>query len=393
MERTAETSVRITGWGSHVPSTVMTNADVARLVGKDPDWMYARSGIRERRVARDGENTSSIAAEAGRMALADAGCRADDLDALICTTSTPDFRVPHCAAIVQDLIGARNAFAIDVGATFSGFVYALAQAQSLVRSRMATRVLVVAAETLTRLVDWSDPTTCFLFGDGAGAAVVELDAGTDQLGPFFLGSASCNPALISVAGACYRAAHPAPQPALRPMIAINGAQLFQDAVRVLVHAVETSLTGSGSGLADYDWIVPHQANLRIVECVAKRLGVPMDRFLTSLDRYGNTGAAGIPLTIAHAVQTGAVTAGDRLLLVSCGGGMVWGSAALRHSSARAEQPTAKHWGGCLTVPVEESGTVELDLASARTWRTPPTACARPIEAGEPDCQRTPRSGS
>jgi 3-oxoacyl-[acyl-carrier-protein] synthase-3 len=330
----------ITAWGSHTPATVVSNHQLAPHGSMSADWIVARSGIHARCVAQDGENTSDLAAEAGRKALASAGLHADELDALLCATSTPDYLVPHFAAIVQGLIGARNAFAIDVGATFSGFVYALAQADALVRVGRARKVLVIGAETLTRIVDRSDRNSGFLFGDGAAAAVVEASQEPGLLGPFVLGSDTCQPELISIAGPSHRPSTSNDGAAPHSMLTISGSQLFRTAVRVLVHSVEETLASTNSQLADFDWIVPHQANLRIIECVARRLGLPMDRFLISLDRYGNTGAASIPLTIANAIATGTVLNGDRLLMLSCGGGLVWGSACLEVRQPALQLPQA-----------------------------------------------------
>jgi len=296
--------------GIAVPDKVLTNDDLAARLDTNDAWITERTGIRERHV---GGTTSSLAAEAGRQALERAGIAAADIDVLVLATSTPDAMVPATAATVQELLGVRGG-AFDLNAACSGFMYGLVVSAGLAATG-TDRILLVGADTLSRITDWDDRKIAVLVGDGAGAVVIEAVAGPGNLLSHNLQSDGSLRHLLYCDHGGY--------------LFMDGQEIFRKAVRVMVESAEQALTDAGVGIDDITMLVPHQANLRIIQAAGQRLGIPEDRTAVVIDRYGNTSSASIPLALDHALQSGRVADGDLLLLSGFGGGMSWASAVLR----------------------------------------------------------------
>jgi 3-oxoacyl-[acyl-carrier-protein] synthase-3 len=324
-------NVRITGTGSSLPGKILTNADIEKLVDTSDEWITTRTGIKERRIASEGEYTSTFAAEAARRALEMAGVHPEEIDLIILSTVTPDFPFPSTACIVQDLIGAKNATAFDLSAACSGFIFGLSVAEKYLRSGAARKILVIGSETLSRIVDWNDRNTCVLFGDGSGAAVLEASEGDHSLlsthtfsnGSYWNllyqpGSGSRNPASNS---------RTIDERLL--YVTMEGNDVFKHAVRAMGEAATAALEANGLAPADLDLLIPHQANQRIIDATAKRLGVGPDRLFTNLHRYGNTSSASIPIALDEASRQGVLKPGSKTLLVAFGGGFAYGSAMLK----------------------------------------------------------------
>jgi 3-oxoacyl-[acyl-carrier-protein] synthase-3 len=328
--RTADdTRVGITGIGGYVPERILGNEEVARTIGASPDWIRERTGIRERRLAAPGQAASDLAAEAAREALADARADPGTVDLVIVATVSPDMLFPATAALVAAEIGAADAAAYDLSAACTGFVYGLAQAHAAVASGLARRALVVGSEVLSRFTDWDDRSTCILFGDGAGAAVVEPVAGGGFLG-FELGCDGTRASLLELpAGGSRLPASSATVEARQHSIRMAGQEVFRFSTRAISVSVERLLLACDLTIGDVDLFVPHQANARIVDHIARRLGFPRERVLANIDRVGNTSAASIPLVLADARARGALSAGATVLLCAAGAGMTWGSALVR----------------------------------------------------------------
>lgn len=323
--------MRILGTGSYAPSRVLTNADLEKLVSTSDEWIVQRTGIRERHVAADHEATSDMAVEAAKAALEYAGCTAADLDAIIVATISPDMPMPSCAVRVQAKLGARNAFAFDLSAACAGSLYGLTIADKFIRSGDAKRILVVGAELLTRLVDWSDRSSCVLFGDAAGAMV--LGPSDDEhrgLLSAHLHSDGESADLLTIPGGGSR--HPASQDVLDKKlhkISMAGRDVYRFAVRVLPDALMEAFEANGVRPGDIDHVVSHQANLRIVESVLDRVGIPRQRCWVNIDRYGNTSSASLPLSLDEANRAGRLRPGDLVAMMAIGSGMAWGSALMR----------------------------------------------------------------
>jgi 3-oxoacyl-[acyl-carrier-protein] synthase-3 len=295
------------------------------MVETSDEWIVERTGIRERRIAGPDDTAASLGAEAARMALRTAGIDARDLDLVICATITPDNMFPATASLIQDAIGARNAGAFDVNAACSGFISALTTGSQFINTGVYRRVLVIGSEVLSRIVNWGDRTTCVLFGDGAGAVVLEASddvapmsvvMGSDGAGARYLyarGPAGAPSSLTEAEGFC---------------IVMDGREIFRVAVRAMDESSRQAIAKAGLSLDDIDWVIPHQANLRIVNAVAKSLGVPQERLILNLAKYGNTSSASIPLALCEAWEEGKLSAGDHILLVAFGGGLVWGASVL-----------------------------------------------------------------
>jgi 3-oxoacyl-[acyl-carrier-protein] synthase-3 len=319
----------VTGWGRYAPAQVLSNADLERLVDTSDEWITTRTGIRERRVAAAHETTASMAAVAGRRAIAVAGLDPDDIDLILVATLTPDYWMPSTAALVKEAIGNSRAAAMDVAAACSGFVYAFATAQAYVTSGLARHVLVIGAELLTRFLDYSDRSTCILFGDGAGAVVVSgsdepggalgIELTTEPQGAYMIwlpaGGAKSPPSTETIA----RGEH---------YIRMEGKETYRFATKTLASTALAAIERAGLHPDDIDLFIPHQANIRIIEAVAKGLGLPMERMFINLDRYGNTSAASVPLALAEAVDTGRVKVGDRVVIVAFGAGFTSGAVAI-----------------------------------------------------------------
>ncbi len=327
-------AVSITGLGAHVPERIVTNDELAQLADTSDEWIRTRTGIRERRFAGDDEALSDIALPAARAALEDAGIKARDVDLLIVATVTPDMMFPSTAAIIADRLGASAAGAYDLSAGCTGFMYGLAQAYGLVASGLSRHALVIGADVLSKLMNFDDRTTCVLFGDGAGAAVVEpvseggflaFELGADGSGGPDLHLPAGGSRMPTTAETVARGDH---------YVRMNGRQVFKFATRVLVSSATKVLKKCGLSVEDVDLYVPHQANVRIIDYAVAKLGIPEDRVVVNVDRYANTSSASIPLALAEALADGRVRGGDTVLMTGMGAGLTWGSTVLRWTEAK-----------------------------------------------------------
>jgi 3-oxoacyl-[acyl-carrier-protein] synthase-3 len=319
---------RIAGTGSYLPEKVLTNDDLSKIVDTTDEWIAARTGIRQRHVAADGETTGDLAFHASVRALEAAGVDASGLDLIVLGTTTPDLVFPSTACLLQHRLGANGCAAFDVNAACSGFVYALAVADKFIASGAAKTALVVGSETLTRMVDWSERTTCVLFGDGAGAVVLEADDETGILSTHLHADGGKKELLWNPVGVSVGFREHEKNAGVR--INMAGSDVFKYAVKALDSVVEETLEANGLDRHDIDWLIPHQANLRIIEATAKRLDMPMERVVVTVDRHGNTSSGSVPLALDEAVRSGKVQRGQLLLLEAFGGGFTWGSALLRY---------------------------------------------------------------
>ena len=315
----------IAGTGSALPKRVVTNHELTQTVDTSDEWIVERSGIRQRHIAGEGETTSTLAIEAARKAMAAAGVQGSEIGLIVLATTTPDQTFPATATIVQDAIGANGGIAFDVAAVCSGFLYALGVADSMLRSGMARRALVIGAETMTRLLDWEDRATCVLFGDGAGAVVLEAQDVAEE-GPgvlvTHLHADGAHNELLYVDGG----------PSTTQSVGhlrMKGREVFRHAVVNLADVLGNVLTESGFTAADVDWVVPHQANQRILDATAKKLGLPPEKVVVTVDRHANTSAASVPLALDCAVRDGRIKRGDLLVLEAMGGGFTWGASLIR----------------------------------------------------------------
>ncbi len=319
---------RIAGTGSYLPEKVLTNDDLSRFVDTSDEWIRSRTGIRERHVAADGQTTGDLGVEAARRALEAAGVDPGDLDLIVVGTTTPDLVFPSTACLIQARLGALGCTAFDVNAACSGFIYALSVADKFIRSGDARTALVIGSETLTRMVDWSERTTCVLFGDGAGAVVLKADRETGILGTHLHADGSKKELLWNPVGVSVGFKPGEPNAGVR--INMSGNDVFKYAVKALDGVVDETLAAHGLAKHDLDWLIPHQANLRIIEATAKRLDMPMEQVVVTVDRHGNTSSGSVPLALDTAVRDGRVQRGQLLLLEAFGGGFTWGSALLRY---------------------------------------------------------------
>ena len=318
-------AVGITGVGFYAPEQVLTNADLEAMVDTSDEWITTRTGIKERRVASPEEAASDLALPAARQALDQAGTTAQELDLVIVATATPDMLFPATAAIVADQLGAKRAAAYDLLAGCTGFVYALAQAYGALATGLSKRALVVGTETLSKITNWRDRSTCILFGDGAGAAVVAPVAEGGILG-FELGAdGSGGPDLCVPAGGSRQPIDAGALEQQAQFIKMNGAEVFRFATRVMVSSAEELLATCGAGVEDVDLYVPHQANKRIIDHAVKNLGLDPRKVLMNIDRYGNTSSASIPIGLAEAQADGLLEDGTRVLMSAVGAGLTWGS--------------------------------------------------------------------
>jgi 3-oxoacyl-[acyl-carrier-protein] synthase-3 len=327
--------VSITGLASYAPERVLTNDDLARMVATSDEWIRTRTGIRERRIAAPEQATSDLSLPACEQALAQAGVAASELDLLIVATITPDTLFPSTATTLTDRLGATRAAAFDLSAGCTGFMYGLAQGYGAIKAGLAQRVLVVGADTLTRVTDWSDRSTCVLFGDGAGAAVLEeVDEGGFL--DFELGAeGSGGNQLIMRAGGSRLPASTETVAARQHYIEMNGREVFKFATRILVASAEAALEAVGKTIGEVDLYVPHQANLRIIDHAAKKLGVEEERVFVNVDRYGNTSSASIPLALVDARVEGRLREGDLVLMTGMGAGLTWGSSLITWTGRKA----------------------------------------------------------
>ncbi|MFC3677379.1 beta-ketoacyl-ACP synthase III [Ferrovibrio xuzhouensis] len=317
----------VVGCGSYLPERILTNADLEKLVDTSDEWIIERTGIHQRHIAADNEKTSDLALNAARAALADAGVAVDEVDLIVLATSTPDQTFPATACKVQAGLGMTRGFAFDVQAVCSGFIYALATADNFIKAGQAKTALVIGAETFSRILDWTDRTTCVLFADGAGALVLKAEEGRGDNSDrgvltTHLHSDGRHHDLLYVDGgpsSTQTTGH----------LRMLGKEVFRHAVVNLAEVVRETLDAVGMQPSEIDWLVPHQANKRIIDGTARKLGLSTDRVVLTVDRHGNTSAASVPLALAEAVKDGRIKRGDVLLLEAMGGGFTWGSALVR----------------------------------------------------------------
>jgi 3-oxoacyl-[acyl-carrier-protein] synthase-3 len=315
---------RIAGTGSYLPKKVLTNRDLERMVDTTDEWIVSRTGIRQRHIAAEGELASDLAHAATLRALKTANIGSGDIDLIIVATTTPDMVFPGTACILQDKLGISGCPAFDVQAVCSGFVYALATADLFIKAGQATRALIVGTEVYSRILDWKDRSTCVLFGDGAGAVVLE---------------ASSEPGILAArlhADGRYRDKLAVPGQVCggkvwgKPYVHMDGGAVFRFAVKVFEEVAHEVLKQAGKRIDDVDWFIPHQANIRIMEATAKKLGLPPERVIATVDHHGNTSAASIPLALDESVLAGKIRRGQTLLLEGVGGGFTWGGVLLRY---------------------------------------------------------------
>ncbi|MEK5237025.1 beta-ketoacyl-ACP synthase III [Paenibacillus sp. FSL L8-0470] len=322
--------VGIIGTGKYVPEKILTNSDLEKIVETNDEWIVSRTGIRERHIAAPHEATSDLAYEAALKALESAGMKAEDLDLIIIATVTPDSSFPSTACILQDKLGAKGAAAFDLSAACSGFVYSLATATGFIQNGMYNNALIIGADTLSRITDYTDRNTCVLFGDGAGAVILgEVPEGRG-FQSFDLGAEGSGGSLLKMEAGGSRM--PASQQTIddkKHFIYMNGREVFKFAVRVMGTATERVLTKAGLTKEDIDLFVPHQANIRIIQSAMQRLDLPEDKCVINVDRYANTSAASIPLALVEAAEEGRMKEGDTVLMVGFGGGLTWGASVLK----------------------------------------------------------------
>jgi 3-oxoacyl-[acyl-carrier-protein] synthase-3 len=315
--------VEVLGVGAFAPERVVTNDELATRVQTSDEWIASRTGIRARRVASDEESAAALGYEAARRALDMAGVDPSDLGLIVVATSSPDFYFPATATLIGERLGAVDVAGFDLSAACTGFVFALAQAYGQVAAGLADTVLVVGSEVFSRLLDWDDRSTCVLFGDGAGAAVLGGSGSKGGLLGFELGSNGGGGDLLKVAAVGH-----ARNPATGPYLTMDGPQVYKFATTVSVDSAARVLDAIGMTVADVDVFVPHQANLRIIEHAARRLGIPLEKVVSNVDRYGNTSAASIPICLDEAHRSGRIRPGDIVLMVGFGGGLSWGSCVM-----------------------------------------------------------------
>ena len=317
----------IAGLGGYLPERIVSNEELSRRVDTSDAWIQERTGIRQRHLASPTETCAHMGARAAAAALADAGCTAADVDAVILATSTPDQAFPASALRVQAELGVKRGFGFDISAACSGFVYALSVAGAMIRAGQAGGVLVIGSEVYSRIMNWADRGTCVLFGDGAGAAFVRTVDAADEAGGRGILSTHLHADgtlgdLLYVDGAIGRPDRPG-------HLVMNGREVFRHAVTKLAGAVDEALAANGLAQADVDWLVPHQANRRIIDAMGRKLGLPPERVVVTVDRHANTSAASIPLAMAEAYNDGRIKRGDLVLMEALGGGMTWGAALVR----------------------------------------------------------------
>ncbi len=318
---------QIIGCGAYLPETVLTNAELSKRVDTSDAWIQERTGIRERRIVKDGEMTSHLAVEAARRALIDAAIDAGELDLIVCATTTPDETCPAVATVIQSRLGMVGGAAFDVQAVCSGFIYGLAVADNFIKAGQAKTVLLVGAETMSRLLDWTDRTTCVLFGDGAGAIVLQAHEGEGTsadrgvLNTMLYSDGRLHDLLYVDGGPS--------STRTTGYLRMKGKEVFRHAVTNLAAAIEDSAAKAGVKISDIDWFVPHQANPRILDGTARKLGVSAERMVSTVAVHGNTSSASVPLAMMTAIEDGRIKRGDLVLLEAMGGGFTWGAALVR----------------------------------------------------------------
>lgn len=310
---------RVTGTGSYLPEKILTNQDLERMVDTSDEWIRTRTGIAQRHIAADDEMASDLALKASREAIKAAGIGAEEIDLIIVATTTPDVIFPSTACILQDKLGAGSCAAFDVQAVCSGFIYALATADMFIRAGKSRTALVVGTEIYSRILDWSDRSTCVLFGDGAGAVVLTQSDSPGIISSHLHADGSHSSILSAPGSICGGKIQGT------PFVMMEGNTVFKFAIKVLEEVVQEALAENNLQVTDIDWLIPHQANIRIIISTAKKLGIPMERVVATLDKQGNTSAASIPLALDIAVRDGRIKPGQRVLLEGVGGGFTWGA--------------------------------------------------------------------
>jgi 3-oxoacyl-[acyl-carrier-protein] synthase-3 len=331
-------SVGILGTGAHLPEKVLTNFDLEKMVDTSNEWIVSRTGIRERRIAADNEASSDLAVEAGRKALEAAGITPDQLDLIIVATVTPDMMFPATACLVQDRLGASKAATFDLSAACTGFLYGITTAAQFIANGIYRYALVIGVDCLSKIINWEDRNTCVLFGDGAGAVVLgpveegygflSFDLGADGSGGNLLLQPAGGSRIPATVESVEKKLH---------TISMTGGEVFKFAVRVMGNAAEEALKKVGMTKDDIDFLVPHQANIRIIDAAVKRFGLSEDKVIVNLDRYGNMSSASIPVALDEAVREGRIREGDTLVLVGFGGGLTWGAAVLKWSTKEKQR--------------------------------------------------------
>jgi len=323
--------VAVTGTGKYVPEKVLTNADLQRMVDTSDEWITERTGIKERRIAGENEATSDLAIKAGREALENAGVKAGDLDLIIVATVTPDMAFPATACFVQKALGAPKATCFDVSAACSGFLYGVEIARQFIATGAAQNALVIGADKLSAIIDWTDRNTCVLFGDGAGAAVLQpAKEGQGEIISIHSGSNGNLDDILSVPGGGSRLPLTAENIGSKAnTMKMSGREVYRHAVTTMMGAAKEAIALAGLTMDDIECFIPHQANLRIIETIADKLHVPMERFFVNLQSYGNTSAAAVAIALDEAQRTGRIKRGDHILMVVFGGGLTWASSVLR----------------------------------------------------------------
>jgi 3-oxoacyl-[acyl-carrier-protein] synthase-3 len=313
----------VVGWGIEVPERILTNHDMAKIVDTSDEWIRERTGIAERRIADDQDTSVTLGARAARKALAQADMLPSEIDLIIVATSTPTHLFPATACLIQDRLGATQAGAFDVMAACTGFIYGLSLAASQIKAGLIDTALVIGTETLSRIMDWTDRRTCVLFGDGAGAFVLRVSETRGGIHDVVLHADGSGGSMLSAVSGIRPSWNGSKGPQV--LTEMNGREVFRFASRIMATATEEVLARAGLKLDDIDLIVPHQANLRIIQAAARGLKLPMDRFFINIERYGNTSSASIPIAVAEAVKKGQIKSNDKLVLVGFGGGLTWGA--------------------------------------------------------------------
>ncbi len=318
---------RIIGTGHYLPEKVLTNRDLEEMVDTSDQWIADRTGIRQRHIAAEGQTTCDLAEQAARRAMDDAGLKPGDIDLLLVGTTTPDLVFPSTACLLQHRLGMAECGAFDINAACSGFIYALSVADQYIRNGNARNVLVIGAETLTRMLDWNDRSTCVLFGDGAGAAVLTADENPGILSTHIHANGGYSDLLKVDVGVSrgFRAEERG-----GVTVSMKGNEVFKVAVNTLGRIVDETLAANQLNKEDLDWLIPHQANLRIIKATARKLRMSMDQVIVTVDRHGNTSAASVPMALDEALKSGRIQRGDKLLLEAFGGGFTWGAALIAY---------------------------------------------------------------
>lgn len=320
----------ITGTGSFTPSKVLTNLDLEKIVETTDDWIVTRTGIKERRICEDGTVTSDLALEASKRAMEEAGVKPEEIEMILVGTVTPDFPLPSCATILQDKLGAKNAAAMDILAACSGFIYGLSIAKAFIEMKQYKTILVIGVETLSKITDWTDRNTCVLFGDAAGAAVVQASPENKGILQTFLSADGSLANLLHIPiGGGKTPLTKENFDLKKQYIQMEGSEVFKSAVRAMGDAAERVVKSAGLKYSDITLLIPHQANIRIIEATARRIKLPLEKVYVNIDKYGNTSAASVPLALDEARRKGLIKNGDYTVLVAFGAGFTWGSVLVK----------------------------------------------------------------